>query len=139
MENLSKPDDLPSDVLEGAVLRGNEYAWAPAAFPLALERAEAHGLACLGGQFQFVLEEATYEMYWLAADSKEPMPNESWADYCRRSCREVKESFERAMSKVDFSKDASNWQLPPTVTRNLVFVAYFLTEADLAGLGSAKE
>jgi hypothetical protein len=63
MENLSKPDDLPSDVLEGAVLRGNEYAWTPESFPVALERAEAHGLACLGGQFQFRLNDATCEMY----------------------------------------------------------------------------
>jgi hypothetical protein len=139
MENPSKPDDLPTDVLEGAVLRGNEYAWTPESFPIALERAEAHGLACLGGQFQFRLNDATCEMYWLAADSKERIAGELWADYCRRSCSEVRENFDCVLSKTDFSKEASGWNLPPTATRNLVFVAYFVTEAELAGLESRKQ
>ena len=121
MENLSKPDDVPSDVLEGAVLQGNEYAWTPESFPVALERAEAHGLACLGGQFHFRLNDAACETYWLAADSKERIPGESWADYCRRSCSEVRENFERLVSKTDFSKEAMGWNLPPTATRNVVF------------------
>lgn len=138
MENLSKTDDLPSDVLEGAVLRGNEYAWTPESFPLALERAEAHSLACLGGQFQFRLNDATCEMWWLAADSKERIPEESWADYCLRSCSEVRGNFERLVSKTDFSKEAMGWNLAPTATQNLVFVAYFVTEAGLAGLESRK-
>ena len=33
-------NDLPSDVLEGAALRGNEYGWYPKSFSLALRRAE---------------------------------------------------------------------------------------------------
>lgn len=73
MENASKPEDLPPDVIEGSVLRGNEYAWTPESFPVALGRAEAHGLACLGGQFQFLFNDAICEMYWLAADSKDRM------------------------------------------------------------------
>jgi len=138
MENVDKPGDLPSDLLEGAVLRGNEYAWTPESFPVALERAEAHGLACLGGQFQFLLNEATYEMYWLSADSRERISGESWTDYCRRSCSEVKENFERLILKTNFSKEALGWDLPPTATRNLVFVAYFVTEAELIELESRK-
>jgi hypothetical protein len=132
MENRGKLDDLPSDVLEGAVHRGNEYAWTPEAFPVALERAEAHGLACLGGQFQFRLNDSTCEMYWLVADSTERIPGESWADYCRRSCSEVRENFERLVSITDFSKEAMCWNLPPAATRNLFFVAYFVTRAELA-------
>jgi hypothetical protein len=138
MENLRKPDDLPADVLEGAVLQGNEYAWAPGSFPVALERAETHGLACLGGQFQFRLGDTTCEMYWLAADSKERTTGESWTDYCRRSCSEVKENFEHMMSKTDFSKEALGWNLPPTAARNLVFLACFVTEAELAELDNRK-
>ena len=38
------------------------------------------------------------------------------------------------MSKTDFSKEASGWNLSPSATRNLVFVAYFVTEAELAKL-----
>jgi len=58
---------LPLDISQGAMLRGNEYGWSVSSFPDALARAEAHGFACLGGQFQFRLEEATCEMYWLEA------------------------------------------------------------------------
>jgi hypothetical protein len=139
MENLSKPNDLPSDVLEGAVLRGNEYGWPPESFLVALERAEDHGLACLGGQFQFRLKDATCEMYWLAADSKERIAGESWADYCRRSCLEVRQNFDRVLSKTDFGKEALGWNLPPTATQNLVFVGYFLTEAEHADLESRMQ
>ena len=85
---------------------GAEYAWTPESFPVAIERAEAHGLACLGGQFQFRLDHATCEMYWLAANPKERTAGESWAEYCHRSCSEVRECFESLMSKTDFSKEA---------------------------------
>ncbi len=139
MENLSKPDALPFDVVQDAILQGNEYAWSPESFPVALTRAEAHGLACLGGQFQFRLNDgSTCEMYWLSSDSKERASGESWSDYCRRSCSEVRENFARVMSKTDFSKEALGWNLPPSVTRNLVFVAYFITEMELAELEIRK-
>ena len=104
MRDFTKPDDLPSDVVEGATIRGNEYGWSTISFPAALQRAEAHGYACLGGQFQFRLDDgSTCEMYWLSADSKERLPGESWADYSRRSCSEVKQNFQRLMSETDFS------------------------------------
>ena len=68
---------LPLDISQGATVRGNEYGWRASSFPDALARAEAHGYACLGGQFQFRLEEATCEMYWLEANSKEQVQGES--------------------------------------------------------------
>ena len=135
MKDVSKPDDLPSDVLQGAMLRGNEYGWSTVSFPTALGRADAHGYACLGGQFQFRLDDgSTCEMYWLNADSEERLPGESWAEYSRRSCSEVKQKFQCLMSETDFSKEASRWNLPQSVTENLVFVAYFVTESYLAKL-----
>jgi hypothetical protein len=139
VRDLTKSDDLPSDVVESATLRGNEYGWSTISFPATLQRAEAHGYACLGGQFQFRLDDgSTCEMYWLSADSKERLPGESWADYSRRSCSEVKQNFQRLMSKTDFSKEASGWNLPPAVIENLVFVAYFITELELARLETLK-
>ncbi len=139
MKDLSKPDDLPSDVVEGATLRGNEYGWSTISFPVALDRAEAHGYACLGGQFQFRLGDgSTCEMYWLSADSKERLPGEQWADYSRRSCSEVNQNFQRLISETDFSKEAFSWNLSPAATENLVFVAYFVTESDLARLETLK-
>ena len=135
MKDLSKPDDLPPDVVEGATLRGSEYGWSTISFPAALARAEAHGYACLGGQFQFRLSDgSTCEMYWLSADSKERLPEEQWADYSRRSCSEVKQNFERLMSETDFNKEVSSCNLSSTTTDNLVFVAYFVTESALARL-----
>ena len=134
MKNLSNADDLPSEVLEGSVLRGNEYAWTPESFPVALERAEVHGLECLGGQFQFHLNDGICEMYWLSADAQERLVGESWADYCRRSCSEVREKFQHIISNTDFSKEASGWNLSPSASQNLVFVAYFVTETELAKL-----
>jgi hypothetical protein len=126
---------LPAQVWQGATLRANEYGWSVAAFPDALAEAEGRGYACLGGQFQFRLEDGgTCEMYWLNADSKDRAPGESWADYCHRSCSEVRNGFQRLVDKTDFGAEASSWGLQAESTRSLVFVAYFVTEADLANI-----
>jgi hypothetical protein len=42
------------------------------------------------------------------------------------------------MSVTDFSKEASSWGLQDDHTSNLVFVAYFVTESDLAHLAEVK-
>jgi hypothetical protein len=129
------PDNLPPEMLQGATLRGNEYGWSIPAFPVALAKAGDHGDACLGGQFQFRPDDATCEMHWLAADSRERRPGESWANFCHRSCSEVLEKFQRLVSSTDFVKEALSWsflQIDPT--RDLVFVAYFVSEAHLAEL-----
>jgi hypothetical protein len=128
---------LPAQVSQGATLRANEYGWSVAAFPDALAEAEGRGYACLGGQFQFRLEDGgTCEMYWLNADSEDRAPGESWADYCHRSCSEVRNGFQRLVDKTDFGAEASSWGLQAESTRSLVFVAYFVTEADLANIAA---
>jgi hypothetical protein len=135
---------LPTDITRGATLRGNEYGWNVASFPVALARAEAKGYACLGGQFQFRLDDGTTcEMYWLSADSNDRVPGEAWADYSHRSCAEVLNNFKNLASTTDFGKEASAWpsvQIEPIKT--LVFVASFVTEgklADLAERASARQ
>lgn len=129
-------DRLPPDIMEGATVRGHECGWSLSAFPNALARAKVRGYACLGGQFQFRLEDgSTCEMYWLNADSTERMDGESWTDYSRRSCSEVLHKFQHLISHTDFNKETSNWpdvRIDPT--NSLVFVAYFLTEAESANL-----
>ena len=127
-------DALPLDISQGATLRGSEYGWTLASFPDAIARASASNYACLGGQFQFRLDEgAICEMYWLKADSNARTAGETWADYSRRSCSEVLSKFRHFVSTSDFVKEASNW---PTLefdpVKTVVFVAYFVTEADLA-------
>ncbi len=125
---------LPTEIARGATLRGNEYGWSVSSFPDALEKAEAAGYACLGGQFQFRLDDGTTcEMYWLEADSKERIPGESWASYAHRSCSEVLNRFQHLASTTDFAKEASSWpSIQIDITRTLVFVAYFVMEIDLA-------
>lgn len=130
-------DDLPSDLTANAMLRGKEYGWNVAAFPDALSRAEIHGYACLGGQFQFRLDDgSTCEMYWLEADTNDRADNESWADYSRRSCMEVLEEFRRLVFETDFRGESANWLLHIDPINNLVFVAYFVREIDWAHLSS---
>jgi hypothetical protein len=129
---VPKVQVLPSDISQGATLRGNEYGWSVSSFPDALASAQAHGYACLGGQFEFRLDDgSTCEMYWLDADSKERAPAESWVNYCNRSCSEVLTKFQHLASVTDFNSQVSSWpsiEIDPT--KSLVFVAYFVTEGE---------
>lgn len=132
---------LPSSIILGASLSGNEYGWSIATFPTALQAAEALGYACLGGQFQFRTEDGTCEMYWVGADSREKLQSESWTDYTQGSCAEVSKEFERLIAVTDFNQLAMDWPSlrshiadgfdPNTI---LVFVDYFVTESELAEL-----
>ena len=129
---------LPPEITQGATARGNEYGWTLEAFPQALLTAQVLGYACLGGQFQFRLNDGTYEMYWLNADSTDRRQGEPWAEYGRRSCGEVLGRFNAAVARADFPKEASSWPSLATamaqglrIADYLVFVAYFVTEADL--------
>jgi hypothetical protein len=134
-------DPLPSDVAAGSTLRGEEYGWTLSAFPAALTAAERLGLACLGGQFQFRLDDAVYEPFWTSADSSERHDGEDWSSYVHRSCGEVAVAFQRVLSTTDFQELGRAW---PDVSarvdggldikRTLVFVAYFVTEPELNSL-----
>ena len=131
---------LPPDIGEGARLEGNEYGWQVSSFPNALLNAPAAGYACLGGQFQFRPDDGTIcEMYWLAADSTERMGGESWEAYSRRSCTEVLGKFQYLSTETDFAKEASNWNLQMDAAKSLVFVAYFVSEADWLSLSKKPD
>jgi len=128
-------DPLPPDVTTGASLRGKEYGWSVSAFPDAVSKAGKSGYACLGGQFQFRLDDgATCEMYWLNADAAERAEGESWTDYSRRSCAQVLQRFQSLVSQTDFHKEASAWPIQIDPVKNLVFVAYFVREKDCVEL-----
>jgi hypothetical protein len=132
---MSTRHALPPDIMEGATLRGKEYGWSVYSFPNALAKAQASGYACLGGQFQFRLDDGTTcEMYWLNADSAERTAGETWADYSRRSCAEVLQRFQYLMLATDFAKEAASWTVQIDPIRNLVFVAYFVGETEWACL-----
>ena len=124
---------LPDTMTKGASLRGSEYGWRLDDFPRVLADAAQHGLACVGGQFQFRLPEgATCEMYWLCANASSKRQSETWADYTGRSRTEVERTFRRLCDETDFRRaaigfdflrqkcDAGFDPLP-----HLYFVAYF--------------
>ena len=132
-------DLLPAEVAEGASLRDKEYGWNVSAFPNALLKAQIAGYACLGGQFQFRLDDgSTCEMYWLEANSAERADEESWIDYSRRSCAEVLKRFQHLVSETNFAEEASHWPLQIDSVRSLVFVAYFIRETEWADLSAKR-
>jgi hypothetical protein len=134
---MSTGHALPPDITEGATLRGKEYGWSVSSFPSALAKAQASGYACIGGQFQFRLDDGnTCEMYWIEADATERTDGESWTDYSRRSCAEVLQRFQHLMLETDFGKEASSWPVQIDPARSLVFVAYFLCEAEWVRLSA---
>ncbi len=124
---------LPPEIAQGSSLRGSEYGWSISSFPRALDAAKTLGYACLGGQFQFRLDDgSTCEMYWLEADTSDRASRESWADYSRRSCSEVLNRFQQLISTTDFRKEAASWpSVEIDATKNLVFVAYFVREKEM--------
>ena len=126
---------LPPEITQGATARGNEYGWTLDAFPQVLSKAQALGYACLGGQFQFRLDDGTYEMYWLNADSDERRRGESWAEYGRRSCDEVLGRFKAAVANADFPKEASSWPRWSSPAPSQWPERYFVTEAESAPRG----
>jgi hypothetical protein len=132
---MSDKTALPGEITQGATLRGNEYGWSVSSFPNAVAKAQTLGYGCLDGQFQFRLDGAICEMYWLSPSSKDRHPGESWANYSERSCSEVLKGFQHLLANTDFRKEASGWpSIPIDPDKHLVFVAYFVTETDLADL-----
>jgi hypothetical protein len=134
-------EQLPSEITQGATIQGNEYGWSVSALPHALQKAPDLGYGCLGGQFQFRFKDATCEMYWLSADSNERRDNEAWLEYCRRSCSEVLSGFQNLVETVDFRKQGESWAQAADAFAEgvdprsvLVFVAYFVDEAEQEGL-----
>ena len=139
--------ELPSELVQGTSINGNEYGWPPALFPDAALRAESLGYACLGGQFQFRASVGTCEMYWLSADSTDRQPTEEWSAFCTRSRAEVLERFHQIVAETDFQREAVRWPVLRSemergidLLETLVFVAYFVTETEwLADDGTGKQ
>jgi hypothetical protein len=125
----------------GASLQGSEYGWRVDEFPRVLADAVQHGLACVGGQFQFRLPEgATCEMYWLCADASPKRESETWSAYVARCHTEVGQMFSRLCAETDFRREAATGfkflrekcdagfdPLP-----HLYFIAYFDHEPSVA-------
>jgi hypothetical protein len=136
---------LPENMLENASIQ-DEIGWKMNSFPLILHRAREHGLACLGGQFQFRFEDGTCEMYWLCADSKDRELDESWESYVHRSTDEVSRNFSRVCENANFEKEIDKFEfvrikreegIDPM--QHLWFVASFVTESEYNDLQTKVE
>ena len=66
---------LPAHLLDGATLRGNEYAWPIEEIPEVILAAREAGLINIGGQLQFRFPAGTCECYWIEVDTLRVMPN----------------------------------------------------------------
>jgi len=133
--------ELPSKIVAGASVSGNEYGWSIASFPEALRNAEALQFACIGGQFQFRVDKGICEMYWLDADASDQRADEPWVEYCNRSCVEVRQRFQQVVATTDFRKEALNWPILKAkvdagfdIESSVVFVAYFVEESESLSL-----
>jgi len=97
---------LPSTVLEKAIKSGNEFGWRQEDFIDTIETARKLRIAICGGQVQYVLPDATCELYWLAFDPTERRATESWMEYCDRTATEAIEKFSDLVQRVDFESEA---------------------------------
>ncbi len=97
-----------------------------------LKHAAAEGLACIGGQFQWVFPDGTCEAYWLNADPSPRQPTETWSNFVSRCEQQVLEGFSRLVSTVNFDAEAERFDFLKTkraqgvsIADHLLFVAYF--------------
>lgn len=84
---------LPPEILERAVLSGNEYGWKRADFTEVVDTAVQNGLAVIGGQVQFRLSDGTCELYWHKYDPHPRNEREGWDEYCQRTKTECLAQF----------------------------------------------
>jgi len=97
---------LPKAIREKAIRRCNEFGWRQQDFKDVIEAARQIPMAIIGGQVQYVFNDATCELYWLSYDSKEKQENEDWLTYCNRTVSEVIKQFDELINETDFDKEA---------------------------------
>lgn len=56
-------------------------------------------MAVIGGQVQYLLPDATCELYWLNYDSDERKEGESWIAYCNRAASECILGFSKVIER----------------------------------------
>ena len=123
---------LPPEVLETAYRSGRELGWRLGQFPDALKHAAMAGVACIGGQFQWVLPDGTCEAYWLNADAASRQPDETWPNFVKRCEQQVLAGFTQMVSSVHFDVEADRFEFLKakkaqgiSISEHLLFVAYF--------------
>ncbi len=93
---------LPAEILAKADLRHNEYAWRVDDLPAVIAAAKDLNLLNLGGQLQLRTAEAIGEVYWVAVDPCQNVPEDlPWdvrvrmaADFSLRDLAEIQAEFD---------------------------------------------
>jgi hypothetical protein len=93
---------LPAEILAKADFRHNEYAWRIEDLPAVIAAAKALNLLNLGGQLQLRTAEAIGEVYWVAVDPCQNVPEDlPWdvrvrmaADFSLRDLAEIQAEFD---------------------------------------------
>ncbi|MBP2159912.1 MULTISPECIES: hypothetical protein [Asticcacaulis] len=93
---------LPAEILAKADLRHNEYAWRVVDLPEVIAAAKALNLLNLGGQLQLRTADAIGEVYWVAVDPCQNVPEDlPWevrvrmaADFSLRDLAEIQAEFD---------------------------------------------
>lgn len=99
---------LPKEILNLSLRSGNEFGWRFEDMPKVVAAAKASNLGILGGQVQYITNDGTCELYWLAADPEERLRGESWQDYVERSALDFLRLFEVNINSKDVREDALN-------------------------------
>ena len=124
---------LPNEILQKAIVSGNEYGWKRTDFKNVLEKAVENGLGIIGGQVQFKFPDGTCELYWQKYDSTEKQSGENWTEYCERTKNECLNQFDNLPSDSELVKDGienfgflkEKKDLNLNLTEYLIFILYF--------------
>jgi hypothetical protein len=128
---------LPTNILEKAVISGNEYGWRRPDVVAVIKAAPSSGLAVLGGQIQFVVPDGTCELYWMNFDPTDRKPEESWEAYAIRSSEETLALVDGVMS-VDLVQEGinhfgilkENQSQGLDLEQHLLFIVYFQAQEE---------
>lgn len=132
---MTEPEQkyLPIEILQKAIVSGNEYGWKRADFKEVVDKAVKVGLGIIGGQVQFSLPDGTCELYWHKYDTTDRKSNENWKDYCHRTKQECLNQYEKlptdnellqeGIRSFEFLKQKSKTDL--NLKDFLIFILYF--------------
>ena len=131
---------LPEILLKNAVPSGKEFGWKIKDFEEAINIAISCNLACLGGQFQWMLPNGTCEAYWLNSDATKKPESEPWSQYVLRSNEEVLLGFNIILSSIDFEFESNKFEFLKlekqkgiNINNYLIFIAYFVNQSETRG------
>tara|TARA_B110000879_G_scaffold93194_1_gene127530 strand:- start:184 stop:597 length:414 start_codon:yes stop_codon:yes gene_type:complete len=124
---------LPKEILQNAIVSGNEYGWKRTDFKNVIKKAVENDLGIIGGQVQFKFPDGTCELYWHKYDSTEKQNGENWTEYCERTKKECLNQFDNLLSDSELVKDGiENFEflkekknLNLNLTEYLIFILYF--------------